>query len=138
MKLFHLQKKIDELRKDLRNIVKNVNQLTKEKIQNKTTKIWAYRDLPYLYDIAVVDYYPNPDKTITITLDSKIDLSEWEFSLWVRSNNSNTTIDIEDLGKRTGVPGKMKGERYYFDTKFGIEEEAEVISNFIAKIFNNI
>lgn len=128
--------KFEELRKELRNVVKTVNQLISEKIKNKDVKIWPWRELPELFDDAVVDYYP--EKNLNIALDSFINLNNWNFSLWIRSNNTGKDVKLEDYVKKTGLPGKYEGGRFNFDKVFDFDEDVEVVSDFIAGIINKL
>ncbi len=128
--------KIEELRKELRNRVKSVNQLCGEKIKTKKVKIWLWRQLPELFDDAVVDYYP--DENLDITLDSVLDLNKWNFYLWIRSNNTGKNVKLESYVKKTGLNGEMEDERFRLKKTFEFDEDIEVVSDFIAGIINKL
>lgn len=128
--------KIEDLRKELRNAVKSVNQLSEEKIKNKNVKIWVWRELPRLFDDAVIDYYPNED--LDIALDSILDLNNWNFSLWIRNNNTGKDIKLDEYINKIGLKGKIEDGRFHFDKVFDFDEDLEVVSDFIANIINKL
>lgn len=128
--------KIEELRKVLRNQVKSVNQLCEEKIKNKKVKIWVWKELPNLFADAVVDYFPN--ENLDIALDSVLDLNNWSFSLWIRSNNTGKNIKLESYVNKTGLKGQMEDGTFKFDRTFNFDEDIEIISDFISDIINKL
>lgn len=130
--------KIEEFRSNLRGIVKNVSQLIEDKIEDKNVKIWAARDRKSqeIFDIAVVDYYPNKD--IDIALDSRLTLNGWEFVLFIRSDKSNQ-VKLDDYIKQVkqlGFDGKLEKGRFKFDQTFDFDAKIEDVSDFIASIIN--
>lgn len=131
--------KIEEFRSNLRGIVKNVNQLIGDKIEDKNVKIWAARDRnsQEIFDIAVVDYYPNND--VDVALDSRLTLKGWDFTLFIRPNKSNPEkLDnyIKQV-KQLGLDGKiLDNGRFKFDKTFNFDANIEEVSNFIAEIIN--
>ncbi len=124
--------KIEEFRKNLRDIVKEVSQLIREKIEDKNVKIWLWREIPKLFDIAVVDYYPNKD--IDIALDSRLTLNGWEFVLFTRPKSNK--VNLDDYIKQVGLKGKLENGRFKFDQTFDFDAKIEDVSNFIAEIIN--
>ena len=134
--------KIDDLRKNLRNIVKSVNQLLGEKlgekIKEKKVKIWIWRELSTLFDDAVVDYYPDKDKNLNIALDSKIQLSGWRFELWIRKNNTGKEVKLETYIDKINEEGNIKGHRYVLNKTFSFDASIEEVSDFIASIVNKL
>lgn len=128
--------KVEELRKELRFQVKSVNQLCEEKIKNKKVKIWVWRELPSFFDDVVVDYYPN--ENLDIALDSVLDLNNWSFSLWIRSNSTGKDIKLETYVNKAGLIGKFEDGRFKLDKTFDFDEDIEVVSDFIADIINKL
>ena len=128
--------KVEELRKELRNQVKAVNQICKERLIGKDVKIWEWRKLPSLFDAAVIDYYPN--KNLDIALDSILYLNKWSFKLWIRSNKTGNDIKLENYVKKIDQKGKIEDGRFKFDTSFAFDEDIEIISNFIVDIINKL
>ena len=132
--------KMKEFRRNLRDIVQGVSQSVKEKIEkSKNVKTWVARDLPKLFDIAVVDYYPNND--VDVALDSRLTLKGWDFTLFIRSDKSNPEkLDnyIKQV-KQLGLDGEiLDNGRFKFDKTFEFDKDTEEISNFIADIINNL
>lgn len=126
--------KMEELRKNLRDIVKNVSQLIGDKIEDKNVKIWAARDRnsQEIFDIAVVDYYPNKD--IDIALDSRLTLNGWEFVLFTRPKSNK--VNLDDYIKQVGLKGKLENGRFKFDQTFDFDAKIEDVSDFIVSIIN--
>ena len=133
--------KIEEFRKNLRDIVKNVGQLIEDKIEDKNVKIWAARDRnsQEIFDIAVVDYYPYyPNKDIDVALDSRLTLNGWEFVLFIRPNKSNK-VNLNDYIKQVGLDGEpLKNGRFKFKKTFNFDANIEEVSDFIADIINKL
>ncbi len=126
--------KIEEFRSNLRGIVKNVSQLIGDKIEDKNVKIWAARDRnsQEIFDIAVVDYYPNKD--IDIALDSRLTLNGWEFVLFTRPKSNK--VNLDDYIKQVGLKGKLENGRFKFDQTFDFDAKIEDVSDFIVSIIN--
>ena len=134
--------KIEEFRRNLRDIVKKVSQLIGEKIEDKNVKIWVCRgrEIPKLFDIAVVDYYPYyPNKDVDVALDSRLTLNGWEFVLFTRHDKSNKLNDyIKKIDKYTDMKGKVVTDgRFKIDKTFNFDAIEEV-SVFIADIINKL
>lgn len=130
--------KIEEFKSNLRGIVKNVSQLIGDKIEDKNVKIWAARDRnsQEIFDIAVVDYYPNKD--IDIALDSRLTLNGWEFVLFTRPKSNKVNLDdyIKQV-KQLGLDGELlENGRFKFDQTFDFDAKIEDVSDFIAEIIN--
>lgn len=141
--------KIEEFRSNLRDIVKKVSQLIEEKIKeikDKNVKIWVCRgrEIPKLFDIAVVDYYPYyPNKDVDVALDSRLTLKGWEFVLFTRHDKSNRLDDYIKQVKQLGFGGtklengRDKG-RFRFDKTFQFEANIKDVSDFIVSIINRL
>ena len=129
--------KTKEFRRNLRSIVQGVSQSVKEKIEkSKNVKTWVARDLPQLFDIAVVDYYPN--NYVDVALDSRLTLKGWEFTLWIRSDKSNQ-VNLKDYIKQVGLDGeRLDNGRFKFNKTFDFDTDTEEVSNFIADIINKL
>ncbi len=131
---------IDELRRELRGIVKSVNQLNEENLKTKNVKIWEWRELPELFDDAVIDYYPNyPKKNLVITLDSYLDLNKWTFYLWIRKDKTGNNINLANYIKKIKLKGNNTIDgKYKFDQVFDFDEDIGVVSDFIVSIINKL
>lgn len=119
-----------------------MNRILENKIVDKNTNIWAWRDIPRILDDSVVDFYPNGDKKLDIALDSVIELSGWTISIWVRKNDMDKDIDfakhLTDIRLKFESFQKNKKTRYKLDKKFNFDEELEDIAVFIVRIGNNV
>ena len=131
--------KTKEFRRNLRSIVQGVSQSVKEKIEkSKNVKTWVARDLPQLFDIAVVDYYPNNYVDVDVALDSRLTLKGWEFTVWIRSDKSNQ-VNLKDYIKQVGLDGEtLDNGRFKFKKTFDFDTDTEKVSNFIADIINKL
>ena len=135
-KAIEFTERMEEFRKNLRNIVKSVNQSLVEKIKDKNVKIWAYREMPNIFDMVVVDYCP--DSNTDIALDSCITLDGWDFTLWIRSDKFNKA-NLGDYIRKIGLNGKGKIDergRFKFDKTYKFDASIEDVSDFIASIIN--
>lgn len=130
--------KIEEFRKYLRKKVTDVNQSLEGKIKGKNVKIWPYRENQHLFDIAVVDYYPNyPNKDVVVALDSSLNPDGWEFFLFIRPKSNN--VNLDDYIEQVGLEGKLlENGRFRFDKTFNFDATTEEVSDFIVSIINRL
>ena len=73
-----------------------------------------------------------------IALDSVLDLNNWSFSLWIRSNSTGKDIKLETYVNKAGLIGKFEDGRFKLDKTFDFDEDIEVVSDFIADIINKL
>lgn len=135
--------KIEEFRSNLRDIVKEVSQLIRDKIEDKNVKIWAARgrNNQEIFDIAVVDYYPYyPNKDVDVALDSRLTLKGWEFVLFTRHDKSNKLKDyIKKMDQYSDTKGEVGTDgRFKFNKTFNFDANIEEVSAFIANIINRL
>ena len=109
-----------------------------EKIKEKKVKIWVWRQLPELFDDAVVDYYPDKEKKLNIAFDSYINLHGWNFNLWIRNNNTGKEVKLETYIDKINEQGIIKGKSYVLNKTFSFDASIEEVSDFIASIVNKL
>lgn len=144
--IMNLEQETSNLRNEMREKINGIKEILENDIKDKNSKIWAYRNLPQLFDDIVVDLYPQKDKKLEITLDSYLKLSGWEFHLWIRKNTSRTKVTIQEIidtalhfkynelkeGEYIGRFEIKTEEKYQYDT------DIRTIATYIADIINKI
>lgn len=120
---------------NLREIVKRVNAIVTDKVQDIDLKQWHVRTLPKLHDICVSDFKTKNNKDIAI--DSIVDFSKWKFGLFPR-NSSCTLNEIVEFCQSNGIKGSVKEKRYVLEDTLPLETDvmdvAEKIESLIRKI----
>jgi len=144
--IISLETELLRLRKEMRDKVKRICGMLKGSINNQNSKIWAYRELPELFDDVVVDYYHKNDKRLNVAFDSYIKLQGWEFHIWIRESSPVISIELPDfvqqeLGMKCfELDSKEFKGRYQleFDNFFSYDTNENEIANFIANVINKL
>ena len=120
---------------DLRRIVKEVNSIVVETINDSEIKQWAWRELPKLFDVAVSDFKLN--NGIGIAVDSWIDPDKWQFDIFVRSN-PGIDFSINDFCINLGFDGNLKNNRFVLNGTMPVEAKPQDVAKKITKIISKI
>ena len=130
---------VKQLRKDMRNKVKKINELVKERtkdIPDNALKLWEYTDdlqsQKAFFDIAVADY----DKGgITFTIDCVINHEGWHFEIFNREREINPQKYLETL--QSEFNGSCNNqERLVLDNTIEIEANESDVADAMARIIN--
>lgn len=137
--VLEFSKKFAEFRKELRNTVNKVNSLIladerlREKIADKKLKVWPWHDSSGIFDVAVVDYFPDDKNQIDIALDSTINLDGWNFALWRRKDDTGKVM-LKDYIEKIGEKGEIKHFKFVLDKTFAFDANPEKVAGFIVDL----
>ena len=120
---------------DLRRLVKDVNSIVLEQINDSAVKQWPYRELPKLYDTAVSDF--RLSNGVDLAIDSVVNASGWEFQIFVRRYNGNQ-FDLEFYCKNKGLIGTMREERFILSEHYELEVKPEDIAMMIVELIKRL
>ena len=132
-------KSIGKFRKDLRNKVSDLKQSINDIIDDKSknVKLWLWRDLSDFFDDCVVDcFFIN--NTLDISIDSTLTAHGWNFSIWIRKNDSEKSLSIEDVVKLMNFDGKVDNKRYNLSQVFTYQESMDNVAKFVVDIIDKV
>lgn len=120
---------------NLRKIVKKVNSIVVETINNNDIEQWAWRKLPELHDVAVSDFKLH--NGIGIAVDSSISPYKWQFDIFVRSN-PGIDFSIQDFCINLGFDGYLKNNRFVLHDTMPVEAKPQDVAKKINNIISTI
>ena len=120
---------------DLRRIVKEVNAIVVELIEDSSIKQWPWRNLPELYDVAVTDF--ELENGISIAIDATVDALGWKFTIFIRKG-SNIDFSLNERCISAGLGGNMEGNRFVLEDQLSLETDSSAVAQKIVELIGKL
>lgn len=120
---------------DLRKIVKQVNAIVIELVQDSSVKQSLWRNLPDLRDVAVTDF--DIENGVGLAIDSVVDPTKWEFQVFYR-DTSGVSNNIVDYCKAKQLDGSKSGERFVLTKTLPLETDPTEVARTIVELINSL